>query len=402
MKKHAIFSLFVAVSSLVASCSGFGGNPTPMPGTFFEPQATETRADTMAVEIPTPSVFTTTPQGTPGIPSTGGRLSDDYRLSSLLHFKVRDDQGKELGAVRDMILNMNSPIIQYVVVGSGGFLGIGQKDLVAPFSLFRLDPKNQEKMLVYLAGTEELKTAPVIDLTSIDLNQAEWDQPLARYWSDAVASVSGTPEGTATPMTTGTAILKRTATKPAPTKTAKAAATEAPGSRPVHTFLASKLLGARVTGMAAVPQGTGTVKAKTAIPLARTQTAVGANPAKPTAGLAPGVKGIGLPYTGMSGEDFGGAEDAIIDPGTGQLQYVVITASSALNIGDKIVTVPLGRLLIVSEGNQSAPENVVVVVTDIVRLRNAPNFERTSPPDVTRPGWDAKIRGYWFPRNLNP
>jgi len=53
--------------------------------------------------------------------------SDEYLAKDLLiGAKVRDDQGKIIGDIEDVILNASNRVVG-VVIGTGGFLGIAEK-----------------------------------------------------------------------------------------------------------------------------------------------------------------------------------------------------------------------------------------------------------------------------------
>jgi len=81
--------------------------------------------------------------------------------SSVMKDTIIDPQGEKLGDIKDVMLNVANGTIEYVVMESGGFLGLGGKYFALPFRILRLD--TNEHAFVLDLDKEILKRAPGFD-----------------------------------------------------------------------------------------------------------------------------------------------------------------------------------------------------------------------------------------------
>ena len=72
---------------------------------------------------------------------------------------VYDPSDNEIGDVDDALIDKEGRVTA-LIIGVGGFLGMGEKDLAAPFSSVRASEKNNKWYLVLNTNKEALKTAP--------------------------------------------------------------------------------------------------------------------------------------------------------------------------------------------------------------------------------------------------
>jgi sporulation protein YlmC with PRC-barrel domain len=63
---------------------------------------------------------------------------DQMRASKVVGARVYDRDNRNIGTVRDLILDKDGKIAD-VVVGVGGFLGVGDKDVAVPLSAIKFD-----------------------------------------------------------------------------------------------------------------------------------------------------------------------------------------------------------------------------------------------------------------------
>ncbi len=63
--------------------------------------------------------------------------------SSLAGDNIKNQQDETLGSVHDIMLDCNSGKVSYVVMTSGGFLGMGNKLFAIPMSALSVDRDNQ-------------------------------------------------------------------------------------------------------------------------------------------------------------------------------------------------------------------------------------------------------------------
>jgi len=93
-------------------------------------------------------------------------MGDHYRLSKFMKKDVHDSAGKDIGDIKDVVLDGNANRISYVVVSYGGFMGMGDKLYAIPLNAFefRQDGDKKDEYKVHLTIAEEhLKNAPGFD-----------------------------------------------------------------------------------------------------------------------------------------------------------------------------------------------------------------------------------------------
>ena len=81
--------------------------------------------------------------------------------SSVMQDTIVDPSGEKLGSIKDVMLDVRGGKIEYIVMESGGFLGIGEKLFAIPFRLLKVDPKNHA--FVFNEDKEVIKNAPGFD-----------------------------------------------------------------------------------------------------------------------------------------------------------------------------------------------------------------------------------------------
>ena len=91
----------------------------------------------------------------------------DYRelqkSVSVIDMNVEDPQGKRLGSVEDLALDVENGRVVEVIVSSGGFLGFGQKTVAVPPGALTFDPTNE--VLRLNMNRETFKAAPGFELS---------------------------------------------------------------------------------------------------------------------------------------------------------------------------------------------------------------------------------------------
>ena len=75
---------------------------------------------------------------------------------------VYDETGANIGEVNDLIISQTGDI-QAVILGVGGFLGIGEKDVAVAVSSVKMVQDGDAKRLVVQATKESLESAPTYD-----------------------------------------------------------------------------------------------------------------------------------------------------------------------------------------------------------------------------------------------
>ena len=115
------------------------------------------------------------------------KLSDDlHRASKLIGADVENSQGKNLGDIKDVVLDSWGNV-RYAVLGFGCFLGMGEKYFAVPWEALQPAPGEQpgyrEKYVLDI-DPERLKNAPGFDKNS-------WPNMADRSWGEQVHAYYG-------------------------------------------------------------------------------------------------------------------------------------------------------------------------------------------------------------------
>lgn len=112
------------------------------------------------------------------------------RASSLIGMNVKNQQGEGLGEIKDLVLDLQSGKISYAVLSVGGFLGIRDKLIAIPPSVFTMDTTDNK--LVLNADKAKLQQAPGFARNNWpDVENPAW----GAYWG--VSNDSGSIRGNA-------------------------------------------------------------------------------------------------------------------------------------------------------------------------------------------------------------
>jgi sporulation protein YlmC with PRC-barrel domain len=98
------------------------------------------------------------------IPSSSMTVTDWYKQN------VYDQSNTKIGEVMDVLVSQNGQV-NAVIVGVGGFLGAGEKDVAVNFSSIKQTMKNDKVTLTMDTTKDALKTAPGF---KYDSNKTTW------------------------------------------------------------------------------------------------------------------------------------------------------------------------------------------------------------------------------------
>lgn len=88
------------------------------------------------------------------------QASDQWLASKFKGTDVIGSNNEKIGDVNDILFDRNGKIAAYVI-GVGGFLGIGEKDVALAPAAFQLDTSDRDEIKLKLAMTrDDLKNAP--------------------------------------------------------------------------------------------------------------------------------------------------------------------------------------------------------------------------------------------------
>jgi sporulation protein YlmC with PRC-barrel domain len=85
--------------------------------------------------------------------------NDAMTISTYYNEDVYDNQENKIGDVNDILLDANGRV-SALIVGVGGFLGVGEKDVAVPFNALKVAEKNGDRYLVMNTSKEALQSAP--------------------------------------------------------------------------------------------------------------------------------------------------------------------------------------------------------------------------------------------------
>ena len=83
------------------------------------------------------------------------------RPGDLAGTEVRNPKGERLGKVEDAMIDTKTGRVAYVVLSTGGFLGLGDRLFAIPWQIFQLDAANHRFILDL--SKETLRNAPGFD-----------------------------------------------------------------------------------------------------------------------------------------------------------------------------------------------------------------------------------------------
>lgn len=96
---------------------------------------------------------------------------------SIIGDKVHNGKNEHMGKIEDIMIDITTGKVEYVVIEFGGFLTIGEKYFAIPFGLLKVDPAN--KAFVFDQPREMLEKAPGFDLnhwpeTNLHAEETYW------------------------------------------------------------------------------------------------------------------------------------------------------------------------------------------------------------------------------------
>jgi sporulation protein YlmC with PRC-barrel domain len=92
----------------------------------------------------------------------------DMRASKLIGAVVFNQSNERIGEVDDLVIS-NGNTIQALVLGVGGFLGVGERKVaIKPGAAVVTEMENRSVQIVVNATKDELKNAPVVNTADLD------------------------------------------------------------------------------------------------------------------------------------------------------------------------------------------------------------------------------------------
>jgi sporulation protein YlmC with PRC-barrel domain len=101
--------------------------------------------------------------------------------TSIIGDKVENAEGENLGRIDNLMVNLRTGQVEYVVLQFGSFLGMGGKLFAIPFSELTLDPSRE--LFILNRDKDYLKNMPGFDQAHWpDTNEHVYFADVDNYW----------------------------------------------------------------------------------------------------------------------------------------------------------------------------------------------------------------------------
>lgn len=121
-----------------------------------------------------------------------GSSPQDVRFSKLKDANIVSSSGESLGKMEDLIINQKTGNIDYVILGRGGLLGMGEKRVPVPWKAVHV---SSEKQFTINVDKNKLKSAPTVGKDYSELNQPDYYVTIYRFYEIPVESGSANSPG---------------------------------------------------------------------------------------------------------------------------------------------------------------------------------------------------------------
>ncbi len=143
---------------------------------------------------------------------------------------VKNLQNQDIGEIENLIVNPETGRLRFAVLSVGGFLGIGDTNVVVPWTALNVEKTSNGESPAYVLNTtkEKLEKAPRFDATKLtDLYNRTTAEPIFTYYDIIWLPDISTPEEKAAKGKNQSAAAKATAS-PSPTTSASPTASSHP------------------------------------------------------------------------------------------------------------------------------------------------------------------------------
>ncbi|HEX5106147.1 MAG TPA: PRC-barrel domain-containing protein [Pirellulaceae bacterium] len=111
-----------------------------------------------------------------------------FRVSTIDGMNVRNDAGKDIGHVEELVLDIKSGKVKYAALSFGGFVGFGDKLFAIPMRAFTLKHGADETFFVLDISQDRLEKAPGFDKNNWpDTADPQWSAEIDKYYPERTA-----------------------------------------------------------------------------------------------------------------------------------------------------------------------------------------------------------------------
>jgi sporulation protein YlmC with PRC-barrel domain len=112
------------------------------------------------------------------------------RARQLIGMKVEDSDGQKAGTIRNLVLNMNTGTLRYVVIGTGGFFGVNATLKLAPGQVMSAATTKRQTLAIR-ATTTQWRDAAVFEYSNLaQIAEPGQAAEIARYFHVSVKKTS--------------------------------------------------------------------------------------------------------------------------------------------------------------------------------------------------------------------
>lgn len=103
------------------------------------------------------------------------------RAKDVIDVDVKNTEGKDLGEIKDIVLDKISGQVRYIVLSFGGLLGLGDKLFALPWNAIHYDA--EEECFILNIDKDRLKNAPGFDDDNWpDMADRQWEKSIYNYY----------------------------------------------------------------------------------------------------------------------------------------------------------------------------------------------------------------------------
>lgn len=329
-----------AIATLVATGAFAQATTTQEPATT--PPAAGTQTDAAAPEAPAQKV------------EIEGHLAS--KLIGMRVYNSTSPDAENIGEVKDIIIGKDGKA-QQVVVGVGGFLGIGDKDVALDYAKLEWAQRDGDMWLVAEGQTkEQLEAQPEFDTAAYDPTaQAEGDvattEPAATSPATGGTAATTPPADSTAEAPAASSDTTAATEPPAADKPADTAATEEPADKPADTAATSQPATGTDTATADKPADQQMAAGEQPAAGSTDETTTGAidrSQLKPwDTSTVSGEDLIGTAVYGANDERLGEIGDVVLSQEgdqKGKVDAIVVDVGGFLGIGEKKVAIGMDKL----------------------------------------------------------
>ncbi|MBI4723852.1 MAG: PRC-barrel domain-containing protein, partial [Rhodomicrobium sp.] len=122
----------------------------------------------------------------PAIHFVGKQTSSEVLGTDFIGTPVTSKDGGQIGKISNLVFGQDGRI-ELAVIGIGGFLGIGEKEVAVPFDSVKSDVVNNKHVCIVDATKDQLNAAPTyktLNDQAFNERMADWRAKAAQSWAD--------------------------------------------------------------------------------------------------------------------------------------------------------------------------------------------------------------------------